>query len=587
MINTKMKSEKGITMVSLVITTIVLILLANAIIYNARDGLRLGKLENMQNDIENLRDKISSYYAQNGKIPVYLEYTNINDIKKAGAISDAVDTGKFFVIDLSAFENLTLNYGRDYENVKSLDSLTEDQSKENTDLYIINETSHNIFYVAGITMDNETYYTDNTLDSIDTVPVDLRYVDGVKIPDGYSYVEGNKETGIVIKNDTNNKTYTWIVVNETLTKVPNDVVVDDNEKSKFLDSVNRLKGYYRNNNDDTVIYIEVTESWSPEYDTVGIYKDKNGDTAYIPEGFRVSNKPGETLIDEGLVVQGADGSEFVWVPVSEITSMATAISGTDSNGRINYQGKLYDFSGTTSAEMKNYGQGTIYYREPSLITGNSDDTYASMSSISGTSYDASSNYYSTILGYSSAMAFGNVMQEDYNEMVESVIKYGGFYIGKYETSLHEETVASIKGKIPMDATSSSGNMWYGIYQKEKEYASKNNLTSISSSMIWGSQYDAMLNWVLTGNDKERIAETTNGNHSNSVVNTGETTTDKINNIYDLEGNLEEWTLEATSDSSRAKRGGCINSNNSISYRYYTLPNNYLSTCGSRITLYIK
>lgn len=586
MINTKVKSEKGITMVSLVITTIVLILLANVIIYNVRDNLRLGKLENMQNDIENLRDKISSYYAQNGKIPASLEYTNVNDIKNSGVINDAVDIGKFFVIDLSALENLTLNYGRDYENVKSLQNLTEDQAKENTDLYIINETSHNIFYVAGINIDNEIYYTDYNSNRVDKASIDLRYVDGIKIPEGYTYVKGNKETGIIIKNNIDyDETYTWIEVNETITEVPDGIILD--EESEFLDSVNRFKGYYKNNDNDTVLYIEVTESWLPEYDTLGTYKDKNGDIAYIPKGFKVSNKPGETLIDEGLVVQAPDGSEFVWVPVSDINTMATETSGTDSNGRTNYQGKLYKFSETISTEMTNYGQGTTEYREPSLVTGNTTDVYASMSRVSGTSYDASSSYYNTILGYSSAIAFGNDMQEEYNAMIESVKKYGGFYIGKYETSLHEETVASIKGKIPMDATSSSGNMWYGIYQKEKEYASKNNLTSISSSMIWGSQYDAMINWVLTGKDKERIAETTNGNHSNSVVNTGETTTDKINNIYDLEGNLEEWTLEATSDSGRAKRGGCINSNNSISYRYYTLPNNYLSTCGSRITLYIK
>lgn len=583
MINTKMKSARGISLVSLVITTIVLILLANVIIYNVRDELRLGKLENMQNDIENLRDKISSYYAQNGKIPASLEYTNVNDIKNAGVISNEVDTGEFFVIDLSALENLTLNYGRDFEKVKD----NSGDVNSYTDLYIINEASHNIFYVAGITVDNENYYTDYTADSIDTTSVDLRYVDGVKIPNGYSYVEGNKGTGIIIQNDTNDEIYTWVVVNEMITKVPNDIVVDEDDKDEFLDSVNRFKGYYRNNSDDTVVYIEVIESWSPEYDSLGIYKDKNGNVAYIPEGFKVSNKTGETLIDEGLVVQGPDGSEFVWIPVSDITTMATATSGTDSNGRTNYQGKLYDFSGTKSTEMTNYGQGTIYYREPSLITGNSDDTYASMSSISGTSYDASNSYYSTILGYSSAMAFGNVMQEEYNAMIESVIKYGGFYIGRYEMSLNtsEGTVQSKKGEALSKASDTDTYSWYGLYAKAKTYHS----STVTSSMIWGSQYDAMLNWILTGSNASKVAVTGNGNHSGSVQSAGETITDRMNNIYDLEGNLMEYSLEAGGTIGRVTRGGGYAHITPSMYRTYdslSMSSSY-AYYGSRITLYIE
>ena len=556
MINTKMKSARGISLISLVITTIVLIILANVIIYNVRDELRLGKLENMQNDIENLKDKISSYYAQNGKIPASLKYTNVNDIKNAGVISNEVDTGEFFVIDLSALENLTLNYGRDYEKVKEMESLTDEDAKNYTDLYIINEASHNIFYVAGITVDNENYYTDYTADSIDTTSVDLRYVDGVKIPNGYSYVEGNKGTGIIIQNDTNDKIYKWVVVNEMITKVPNDIVVDEDDKDEFLDSVNRFKGYYRNNSDDTVVYIEVIESWSPEYDSLGIYKDKNEDIAYIPEGFKVSNKPGETLIDEGLVVKGPDESEFVWIPVSDITTMATETSGTDSNGRTNYQGKLYDFSGTKSTEMTNYGQETTSYREPSSINRDPADTYASM-------------------------------QEEYNAMIESVIKYGGFYIGRYEMSLNtDKTEAqSKKGVVLSKASDADTSGWYGLYGKAKNYQS----TKVTSSMIWGSQYDAMLNWILTGSDASKVSVSKYENHSSNLKNAGETKKDKINNIYDLEGNLIEYSLEAQGESYRVMRGGGYLQSALATERTYEnsfIQSNY-SYCGSRITLYIK
>ena len=77
-------------------------------------------------------------------------------------------------------------------------------------------------------------------------------------------------------------------------------------------------------------------------------------------------------------------------------------------------------------------------------------------------------------------------------------------------------------------------------------------------MIWGSQYDAMLNFALTGNDKSKVTSTEYGNYTNSVLKTGLTrTSDKINNIYDLGGNLEEWTSEAYKNdfAGRAVRGG--------------------------------
>lgn len=52
------------------------------------------------------------------------------------------------------------------------------------------------------------------------------------------------------------------------------------------------------------------------------YTDGNGDKATIPEGFKVSEKEDEKDISDGLVVIGPDGSEFVWVPVPDINSMA-------------------------------------------------------------------------------------------------------------------------------------------------------------------------------------------------------------------------------------------------------------------------
>ena len=174
-----LKSQNGVTLTSLVIAVAVILILTGTIIVNVTGNLKTEKLRNMQSDIENLRDKVSTYYAQYGKIPAdtSIEYTNINGLQSAGVISEVADTGKFYVLDLSAMENVTLNYGKDYEKIRNKEATTEEQINSLTDLYIINEASHNIFYVDGIELDGDRYYTDYTADDIDTAYVDLRYVD--------------------------------------------------------------------------------------------------------------------------------------------------------------------------------------------------------------------------------------------------------------------------------------------------------------------------------------------------------------------------------------------------------------------------
>lgn len=292
-----------------------------------------------------------------------------------------------------------------------------------------------------------------------------------------------------------------------------------------------------------------------------VFQDISSDNkmAVIPKGFKISSIAEEQEINSGLVVIAPDGSEFVWVPAS-VESMANKTTGTDKNGKDNYQGKLYTFSGkgdsTFSEEMTSYGQGTTSNREPSLVTNNSADTYAIMETITGNDYDASKSYYNTILGYNvdtGAKDFGKDLQQDYNAMIDSVKKYGGFYIGRYETSISGKTVASTKGTA--DTRPMASINWYNMYKKQKEYASKNNITSVESSMVWGSQWDCMLNWALTGSDKGKVTATSNAPHDlSSTYQPGTQANDKLNNIYDLEGNVMEWTLEAKEAPFRLNRG---------------------------------
>ena len=327
------------------------------------------------------------------------------------------------------------------------------------------------------------------------------------------------------------------------------------------------------------------------------YTDINGDKATIPEGFSVDEN--ENVISKGLVVNGPDkangdnGSEFVWVPVTDINSMAQCSTAGENcnlqledgvlkckthNDNEEIIGKLY-----ATVQGENFGTvNTIYdanngFREPAILTGNSSGT--------GNDYDNNLEYNNNLFSLED-------LKTDYKNMATSVAKYGEFYVGRYETSLSESKngkAQSKQGVIPTSVANSGTSMWYGLYTiQNKTYIGTNN--SVESSMIWGSQYDAIINWVKNGTDKEKISITSLGNNSSgSVVTTGMDTfsNDSINSIRDLCGNLSEWTLEAYGNGNRIYRGGYYNSKVSPGARYsnstYGTSNNF----GSRMSLYIK
>ena len=156
------KNNRGVTLIALTIVVIIILTITGMLVYSAKDSIYVKNLTNMQNDIANLRDKVSLYYSEYGKIPAQTEYTDVSNLQAAGVIG-ANDTGKFLIIELEILDGLTLNYGKDYERYKANDY---ENITDLTDIYIINENSNNIFYVQGVgVQENNTtkmYYTDYT-----------------------------------------------------------------------------------------------------------------------------------------------------------------------------------------------------------------------------------------------------------------------------------------------------------------------------------------------------------------------------------------------------------------------------------------
>ena len=281
-------------------------------------------------------------------------------------------------------------------------------------------------------------------------------------------------------------------------------------------------------------------------------------------------------------------NQYVWVPVDD----PARIYGVDNKGKI--WGKLYNFSNTgrtaynwteTNGIMNITSQAS--YREPNVLQISSE--YDS---------DGYSLMHSSGLGETRYEMLAQELEQNYYEIIESIKKYGGFYIGRYETGGLNGTTVVRK----MD-TNISNQDWYTMYKKCLTLKGAN--TDVKTSMIFGNLWDETLEWLVksgaTISDGTTLTyqlmktSTTWGNYYNATFNyiaanaetplmtetkakststripAGSAEYTKANNVYDMAGNVYDWTTEAYSTSNRVYRGGYYNYdgyNNPASSRIY-------------------
>ena len=167
--------------------------------------------------------------------------------------------------------------------------------------------------------------------------------------------------------------------------------------------------------------------------------------------------------------------------------------------------------------------------------------------------------------------------QEYQNMLASVENYKGFYIGRYEASQGANDIAQSKRNT---------SPWIEVAQTTAITACASNTITANMHLMYGVEWDSVLNWLI-GNaeiSKESSEDSTEmtiddiqtnscswGNYSDSTGdaetnsgskrNTGYSEYWKANNIYDLAGNVYEWTQEKYSTgTSRASRGGIFSTN---------------------------
>ena len=234
----------------------------------------------------------------------------------------------------------------------------------------------------------------------------------------------------------------------------------------------------------------------------------------VPEGFKIAEDSALT-VEDGVVIEDKDGNQFVWIPAkTEAEGGATINLSTGGTAKIVY--KRTDF---------------------------------------GKQYGSYSNYSETMPSDEEA----------------SVNAWGGYYIGRYEAGDKESTEAKTMRSGQTDATITikKGQAPYNYITQAnaktkaegmdtlQEYTTATTKlvssyawdTAISYIQIKNSDYGTnspegnYYNTTFTYTDIEEASQTKN-NNSSTLVPTGQTTA--VSNIYDMGGNLYEYTTESSS-----------------------------------------
>ena len=262
---------------------------------------------------------------------------------------------------------------------------------------------------------------------------------------------------------------------------------------------------------------------------------------WIPEGFKVADDSAST-VQGGVVIEDKDGNQFVWVPVAT----------------------LADYKRT---------------------------------------------WYT---GWSPFSDYSEALPEDEKTSVE---RYKGFYIGRYEAGDKENTEAKklrSSNDVTKTVTIKAGQVPYNYVTRTQAvslaegFATKQGYkakTKLVSSYAWDTTIEFLQkvnsdygNSSEEGNYKDTTfpytditgASQTKASNSQVLVPTGQTT--PVCNIYDMGGNVLEWTTESCSSTKYpyALRGGHCASGfaNSPAGLRYASPDAAYNGLGFRLTLFM-
>lgn len=282
--------------------------------------------------------------------------------------------------------------------------------------------------------------------------------------------------------------------------------------------------------------------------------------------------------EEGIIIssiKGDDmentkgGNQFVWVPVDNYDEFVRQDFGNQ---------KILD---SKFINTKPTGKDSFYEPSPENVSGTTKQT-----------------------------------AEEVKAMYESVKKYKGFYVARFEAGKEEinsqDTLVSKKnvevwnkinsGKSISDEKGGAIELARNMYTQrsvENVNAEETNVYYGTTTLCYGVQWDAIMRWVSKDDELKKYLKDTgasgymaytgeSGSSDNGLTLTGSQYNKVIKNIYDLCGNAEELTMEIYGTTNNVTRGGsCIGSPSTLAIRDFSSIGNKENDVSFRVTMYLN
>ena len=294
-----------------------------------------------------------------------------------------------------------------------------------------------------------------------------------------------------------------------------------------------------------------------------IFKDVNGEQVPIPEGYIVSENSDENIVNKGLVISDSRGNEYVWI----------SCTVDSSSNKLQYK--------RTEWGVEKDGTDNSRAIKDELTLKDIDVTYSKTDTDNGINEEISKEIVAQI-----------------NAEKESIKKYGGYYIGRYEVGKDNKTAV-----IKAEQEPYVNIKWSKAYELAKGIGGGEGATTyLCSSYSWDTAINFIQNTTgknyatsiigFNGNWKSQEVKDSSGKVIKPVntaqrLNTGLTTA--LCNIYDMGGNVGEFTTELNPGTSETVvlRGGDSYDNFPAGYRWDNSSGSASSYCGFRATLFLK
>ena len=618
--------KKGITAISVAIMITIIFILLGTITVSSYNSIQNAKKIVFALEISNIQEETNSFLesADEDVYPILNEVFKIS-IDNVSSTSE----GQFADEEIDADGNITL-YELDLDLI-GIEDIQYGRKTTSKDIYVFSKETGKVYYLEGIKFGSKTYYT-LTQDLIDIKEKNEKNDNG----DDKVAEECGISTGdIRIKTLPNGEFEAYIVnikitgENIKMAKYETGHIDKDIAKEYFQvegTSINGDRIKLGKGTKTATVYVENT---SGEYEVKHCYPYPE-----IPDGFVASSIETEDEVDEGLVIY-------------EGTTAATD-ADSNSNGTIDAQETRNQFVWVPVLDMEQfilrdgYSNGQI---ETYVAKG---DVTEPATTVSYYDQEAGADKHGVTLSETNDLTGEHA---EYKAMKESVGEHEGFYIGRYEAGTTTMRKNLVSNWTPVNVSGNPdvfiqknkysynfvgwgpsmidtiGDIVYrnsevengigavelsrGIYPESKGYG-------VISTLCYGVQWDAAIDFMKDiknpygVNSQYYIYDSRNmgwykNNYSkgNPSKMTGidlnvdldddgiieNYATNRVKNIYDMAGNIMEWTMEKIYNWGRTPRGFSFYHSSetySVSSRAMYVPDSSIyDTLGFRVALYLK